>query len=66
MYSVRTSLEDGQTTLKTLIPWFCLPSGYVKHFHKAETKMFLVHCPETYANVTMMSKLIGSQCDFDE
>ncbi|KAK3778025.1 hypothetical protein RRG08_018192 [Elysia crispata] len=29
--------------------------GYVKHFHKPETKMYLVHCPETYANVTMMS-----------
>ncbi|RUS75962.1 hypothetical protein EGW08_016269, partial [Elysia chlorotica] len=28
---------------------------YVKHFHKPETKMYLVHCPETYANVTMMS-----------
>ncbi|GFO15699.1 universal stress protein a-like protein, partial [Plakobranchus ocellatus] len=28
---------------------------YVTHFHKPETRMYLVHCPETYANVTMMS-----------
>ncbi|KAK0064257.1 universal stress protein YxiE [Biomphalaria pfeifferi] len=28
---------------------------YVNHFHKAENRLILVHCPETYANVTMMS-----------
>ncbi|XP_059153770.1 universal stress protein YxiE-like isoform X2 [Physella acuta] len=28
---------------------------YVNHFHKAENRLLLVHCPETYANVTMMS-----------
>uniref|UniRef100_A0A2C9KKU6 UspA domain-containing protein n=1 Tax=Biomphalaria glabrata TaxID=6526 RepID=A0A2C9KKU6_BIOGL len=29
---------------------------YVNHFHKAENRLILVHCPETYANVTMMSE----------
>jgi len=28
---------------------------YVTHFHKPENKLLLAHCPETFANVTMMS-----------
>ncbi|XP_005090867.1 universal stress protein YxiE [Aplysia californica] len=28
---------------------------YATHFHKAENRLLLVHCPETFANVTMMS-----------
>ncbi|BFZ10404.1 hypothetical protein BsWGS_13443 [Bradybaena similaris] len=28
---------------------------YVEHFHKEEISLILIHVPETYANVTMMS-----------
>ncbi|XP_046357738.1 universal stress protein in QAH/OAS sulfhydrylase 3'region-like isoform X1 [Haliotis rufescens] len=28
---------------------------YVQHFHRSGNRLLLVHCPETFANVTMMS-----------
>ena len=31
-------------------------TGYVSNMHKEENALILIHCPETMANVTMMSK----------
>ena len=31
-------------------------AGYVTNMHKSDNALILIHCPETLANVTMMSE----------